>query len=45
MDFVTIVAEVAKLGVSIGLAYWGLKHGLVELIKDVYGFIVKQTQS
>jgi len=39
MTLVEIVKEAVEVGVSIGLAYWGLKHGLVELIQDVVGYI------
>jgi len=45
LELVEIVSEVVKAGVSIGLAYWGLKHGLVELVEDVYGYIHRRLKS
>jgi len=45
LDLVEIVSKVIKAGVSVGLAYWGLKHGLVELVEDVYGYVHKRIKS
>jgi len=41
-NLAALVQKTVEIGISLGLAYWGLKHGLVELISDVYGFIHKK---
>lgn len=42
MDFtelVDIASAIVTAGTTVGLSYWGLKHGLVELVKDAYSYV------